>query len=184
LSAAWLTLRATIGQNSTMNLMRSSIGVAVAALFVTACAGGTGAAWTYAPLGPTPAAVASTAASPGQSAAASPGGSPAGSPAASAGTSITVETPADNPLGYVPNPINAPANTEITVTYTNNSPLEHNINFFNGQDQNAESLAATERVTGPNAPETVTFTTPATPGDYFFWCDVHLQGMTGTLHVE
>jgi plastocyanin len=162
--------------------MRSVLGVAVAALIVTACGGGTGATWTYAPLGPTPSAAASTAASPGQSAGASPGGSPAGSPGT--GTAITVETPADNPLGYVPNPISAPANTEITVTYNNNSPLEHNINFFNGPDQNAESLAATARVTGPNAPETVTFTTPAAPGDYFFWCDVHLQGMTGTLHVE
>ena len=30
----------------------------------------------------------------------------------------------------------------------------------------------------------VTFTTPSAPGDYFFWCDVHLAAMKGTLHVQ
>ena len=32
--------------------------------------------------------------------------------------------------------------------------------------------------------EMVTFTAPATPGDYFFWCDVHQNAMTGILHVQ
>ncbi|MEX2547741.1 MAG: plastocyanin/azurin family copper-binding protein [Chloroflexota bacterium] len=140
----------------------------IAALAVVACASGTGPGWTYAPLGPTPSA--------GASSAPTPGGSPAG-------TLIEVATNNDNPLAFVPATLNATPNTLVTVQYNNNSSLEHNINFFNGPDQNAPSLGATEKITGPNQLRSVTFTTPANPGDYFFWCDVHATTMVGTLHI-
>jgi plastocyanin len=147
----------------------------IAVLAFAACGSSAGAAWTYAPLGPTPVAAASP----------SPGGSPAGSAAGSpSGPVLSVETTDANSLAFDPNSLDAPANTAVTVNYNNNSALPHNIKFFNGPDQNAPSLAASEIVTGPNALESVTFTTPATPGDYFFWCDVHTTGMTGTLHVQ
>jgi plastocyanin len=136
------------------------------AVSVVACSSGSGPGWTYAPLGPTPNA----------SSAPTPGGSPVG-------MEIDVATNNDNPLAYTPDPINAPPNTVVTVVYANNSSLEHNIDFFNGPDQNSPSLGATEKMTGPNQTRSVSFTTPATPGDYFFWCDVHLTGMVGHLHV-
>ena len=71
----------------------------------------------------------------------------------------------------------------MTVTYTNNTNLPHNIHFFDGQDQNAPSLGKTDVMTGPSAVASVTFTAPSQPGDYFFWCDVHQLAMTGTYHV-
>jgi plastocyanin len=76
-----------------------------------------------------------------------------------------------------------PAATTVTVTYINDSPVQHNINFFAGPDNTAPSLGRTEVVVGPGAPRDVTFTTPEAPGDYYFWCDVHLSGMAGTYHV-
>ena len=139
---------------------------------ITACAGGGGAAWTYAPLGPTP----------DPNASATPG--PSGTPGASPGLAIDVETPQEDSLAFVPNTLEAPAATTVQVNYNNNSNLPHNINFFAGSDNTAPSIGATPVVTGPNAPESVTITTPEQPGDYFFWCDVHLQAMAGTLTVE
>jgi plastocyanin len=148
-------------------------GAAGVAIFaITACAATGGADWTYAPLGPTPSAAASGAASPG----ATPGGSPSGE-------AIEVSTPQSNPLAYDPATLNAPADSAITVRYLNDSNLPHNVNFFNGPDNSAPSLGATAVVTGPGAPEEVSFTTPG-PGDYYFWCDVHQSAMSGTLHVD
>jgi plastocyanin len=152
-----------------MNLIKSSLGVGLVGIIIAACASGSGASWTYAPLGPTPNA----------SAAASAGASPGASP----GVPLDVATNQDTPLAFTPNVLNAQPATVVTVTYNNNSTLEHNINFFDGPDNTAPSLGATERVVGPNAPRSVTFTTPDQPGDYYFWCDVHLAAMAGTLHV-
>ena len=106
-----------------------------------------------------------------------------GAPASGAGATFDVSTPADQPLAFVPAQLDLPAGTAVTVNYLNDSPVPHNIHFFAGPDQTGESLGATEQVTGPGALESVTFTTPQEPGDYFFWCDVHLQGMTGTYTV-
>jgi plastocyanin len=106
-------------------------------------------------------------------------------PSGSGGPGVTIEvkTTDANPLVFEPAMIEAPAGTTITVNYTNDSSIPHNINFFNGADSSADSLGKTAVVTGPGAVESVTFTTPATAGDYFFWCDVHTTGMTGMLHV-
>lgn len=141
---------------------------AIAALALAACGSGTGPGWTYAPLGPTPS---------GGVAQPTPAGSPPG-------TVLEVATNQDNPLAFVPSTLEAPAATLVQVNYLNNSSLPHNINFFNGADNTSPSLGATEIVTGPNAPESVTFTTPEAPGSYYFWCDVHFQGMSGTLQVQ
>ncbi len=89
----------------------------------------------------------------------------------------------DQPLVFEPAVIEAPANAVVTVNYLNDSALPHNINFFDGPDQNSPSLGATLVVTGPGALESVTFTTPAQPGDHYFWCDVHGSAMAGTLRV-
>ena len=161
--------------NEKLALFARAACASIAALAIVACSTSAAAPWTYAPLGPTPSAGAP------QSPSGSPAGSPAGSPS---GPVVSVETTNDSPLAFNPNTLDAPANTSITVDYMNNSTLPHNIQFFNGPDQNAPSLGASEVVTGPNALETVSFMTPATPGDYFFWCDVHQAQMTGTLHVQ
>ena len=76
------------------------------------------------------------------------------------------------------------AGAEVTVDYLNDTPLQHNIEFFAGQDAGSESLGETEVVTGPGALESVTFTAPAEPGDYYFWCAVHGTAMDGIYHVR
>jgi plastocyanin len=141
-----------------------------AGVVVMACAAGVGPGWTYAPLGPTPSAGASAPSSSG--------------PAGSGGQGIDVSTTADAPQAFSPAELTAPVSTLVTVHYLNNSNLPHNIHFFAGADQSAPSLGASDVMTGPNAAGAVTFTTPSTPGDYFFWCDVHQTAMKGVLHVQ
>jgi plastocyanin len=156
-------------KNWSVALPARAVCICFAAVLAAACGSGAGPGWTYAPLGPTP----STGA--GASAAPSPGGTQ--------GLPIDVATPPDQPLAFVPSTLEAPAATLVTVNYNNNSNLPHNIDFFDGPDNTAPSLGATEIVTGPNAPRSVTFTTPSSAGDYFFWCDVHGAAMVGTLRV-
>jgi plastocyanin len=150
-------------------LIRFALPLSVA-LIVAAC-GGAGPGWTYAPLGPS--------APPSSAPSATPQPSGSGGPA----LTIEVKTTDAAQLAFEPNVIEAPANTVVQVNYLNDSSLPHNIEFFNGSDQNAPLLGKTEIVTGPGALESVTFTTPATAGDYFVWCVVHQQAMLGTLRV-
>ena len=139
-------------------------------LILSACAGA-GPGWTYAPLGPTAAPTTVVIA--------------IFAPSGSGGPALTIEVKTTDaaPLAFQPAMIEAPANTLITVTYTNDTSVPHNINFFNGPDQTAASLARTEIKPGPGNVQSVTFTTPSTAGDYYFWCDVHLASMAGMLHV-
>lgn len=103
-------------------------------------------------------------------------GTPGGS------TTLEISTPEDNVFDT--DRLEAPAGTEVTVNYLNDSPVIHNIHFFAGSDANTESLGATELVAGPGSTQSVTFTTPDEPGEYFFHCDVHPAEMTGTLVVQ
>ena len=61
--------------------------------------------------------------------------------------------------------------------------MPHNIAFFEGADASAPRIASTEIVAGPDAAESVTFTAPATPGTYYFHCDVHPTQMAGNFEV-
>lgn len=158
-----------LGMHPQPKLIRFALPLSLS-LILSACAGA-GPGWTYAPLGPT--------AAPTAAATATPAPSGSGGPA----LTIEVKTTDANPLIFEPAMIEAPANTSITVNYTNDSAIPHNIDFFSGADQTSSSLAKTDIVTGPGAVKSVTFTTPAAPGDYFFWCDVHTTSMTGMLHI-
>ena len=100
------------------------------------------------------------------------------------GDGTTLEIATLEGLTFTEDELTAPADTEITVEYLNDTPVPHNIHFFMGDSASAESLAQTDIVSGPGATESVTFTTPAEPGDYFFQCDVHPIDMTGSLVVE
>jgi Copper binding proteins, plastocyanin/azurin family. len=140
------------------------------ALILSACAGA-GPGWTYAPLGPS--------APPS----ANPTTTPVPSGLSAPTVTIEVKTTGADSLNFDPKMIEVPANTVVQINYLNDSSLPHNIDFFAGADQSAASLGKTDIVTGPGALKSVIFTTPATPGDYLFWCDVHTTGMTGMLHV-
>ena len=151
------------------NLIRFALPLGLA-LILSACSGA-GPGWTYAPLGPT--------APPSAAPTTMPMPSGSGAPT----VTIEVKTTDANPLAFDPPMIEVAANTVVQVNYLNDSSLPHNIDFFAGADQSAASLGKTDVVTGPGALKSVIFTTPATPGDYFFWCDVHQIAMTGMLHV-
>jgi plastocyanin len=146
-------------------LIRLALPLGVA-LILSAC-GGAGPGWTYAPLGPS----------------APPTAAASATPAASPGLTLAVKTTEANALSFEPAMIEAPAGTVTQVTYTNDSSVPHNINFFNGPDSTADSLGKTEIKSGPGDVQSVTFTTPTAPGDYYFWCDVHTTSMSGMLHV-
>ena len=154
-----------------------------ALVLIAACSGGSTAGWTYAPLGPStnPSAAASGAPSSGAPSSGAPS-SPSGS--GGAGSTINVETTQDQPLAFSPATLDVSAGASVTVNYMNNSNLPHNIQFFDGSDSSAPSLGASTVGTGPNDAQTVSFTAPTTPGDYFFWCDVHQNAMKGVLHVQ
>ncbi len=153
---------------------------AMLALIVVACGGGTSAGWTYAPLGPTPAA--SAAPTSGATGGPSETGEP--SETGGPGTNVAIVTPADNPLGYDPTEFTVPAGASVTIDYTNESNLPHDVQVFAGADNSSEVLGATEVITGPGAQSSMSFTAPSEPGDYFFWCSVHRSAMTGSYQVE
>ena len=114
---------------------------------------------------------------------------PAPSPApgespAPVGDAVKVVTTADAPLAFDVATIEAKAGASLTVEYTNDSDVPHNIAFFDGADASAPRIAGTEVKPGPGDVQTLTFTVPATPGDYYFHCDVHPTQMFGTLKVS
>lgn len=149
----------------------TALALSAAGFLLSACASGAGGpSWSFMPPGPTPEATASPAPTDGAT------------PDPNALTFDTV-TPPDDQLAFVPNTFSAGPGATINVNYLNDSPLEHNIHFFAGPDQNAPSIGATERVTGPDALRSVTITAPEEPGDYYFHCDVHPVVMAGTLTV-
>jgi plastocyanin len=164
------------------------VGVVVVAV---ACAGGQSAGWTYAPLGPSanPSAAASAPASGAPASGAPASASASGAPSSPAGSGATggtvdIKTTAENMLAFEPNTFTVAAGAQATVNYTNDSTLMHNIQVFAGPDNSGESLGATEVAAGPANTQTLTFTAPSQPGDYYFWCQVHGAPMSGTYHVQ
>jgi plastocyanin len=154
--------------------------IAAAGALLVACGTGTaGPGWTFMPPGPTPVETPGASPTPGE-----PNGSPGNGTPGPGELVFDVETPPDDQLAFVPDTFSAPPGATITVNYLNDTNIPHNIHFFEGPDQNAPSLGATEQVTGPGALETVTITAPDEPGDYYFHCDVHPVVMAGSLTVE
>jgi plastocyanin len=77
--------------------------------------------------------------------------------------------------------ISAPPGS-ITIEFDNrDGGVIHNIHFFEGEDNDGESVAETELEVGPIV-QTLTFELEA--GAYFYQCDAHPTTMTGTLTVE
>jgi plastocyanin len=104
---------------------------------------------------------------------------PASSPASSkAGTALTLAANPSGLLAYNTKVLSARAGT-VTITFTNTSPLEHNVTIAEG----TKVLGATPTFVGGS--KTLTLTLKA--GKYTFYCSVpgHRQaGMEGTLNVS
>ncbi|MHB8107326.1 MAG: cupredoxin domain-containing protein [Candidatus Cryosericum sp.] len=104
---------------------------------------------------------------------------PAPSPA-TGGSNITVTA---SGMAFDTNTITVSAGAHLTITFINkDNGIPHNMAFYT-------SSAATTviyqgaRTTGVST-VTYTFDAPATPGTYFFRCDVHPNTMTGQFIVK
>jgi plastocyanin len=100
-----------------------------------------------------------------------------------------------NKTGYVETPLTAKsmafnksaitvsAGAQVTINFDNqDSGIPHNFAAYTDSSA-SKSIFVGETITGPNQ-TTYTFTAPATPGSYFFRCDVHPTVMTGTFTVQ
>ena len=95
--------------------------------------------------------------------------------------------------------ITLPPGVDFTMTLDNqDDSVAHNLIFFQGDEADLDepvlegclsgcvddgTAVRTELATGI-VQHTFTFTTPATPGRYAFWCDVHPDTMLGVLVIE
>jgi uncharacterized cupredoxin-like copper-binding protein len=110
---------------------------------------------------------------------ATPGASPAAgaaTPAAEAASGATVDVLAVD-IAFEPKEFTIPANTDVTVTLTNDGALQH--------DFTVDELGIKSELL--NGGETTTVTINAAAGSYEFYCSVtgHREaGMVGTLTVE
>jgi cytochrome c oxidase subunit II len=79
--------------------------------------------------------------------------------------------------------ITVPAGAQITIHFDNrDSGIPHNFAVYTDASA-AKSIFIGQIISGP-ATVTYTFTAPASPGSYFFRCDVHPTMMVGTLVVQ
>jgi plastocyanin len=97
------------------------------------------------------------------------------------GNTVQVTLTAQN-IAFDKSTITVPAGSTVVMVFNNmDSGVPHNFALYT-------DLHATSRIfvgdfnTGPKT-VTYTFTAPATPGNYFFRCDVHPETMTGTFTV-
>ncbi|HKZ90892.1 MAG TPA: cytochrome c oxidase subunit II [Candidatus Limnocylindrales bacterium] len=99
------------------------------------------------------------------------------------GAVLEIATTAEQPIGFTKSSLEARAGQTVTVVYTNDAKVPHNIAFYDGPDATGEQIAMSETITGPGADGEVTFVAPETPGAYAFRCEIHPMQMTGTLTV-
>jgi plastocyanin len=79
--------------------------------------------------------------------------------------------------------ITVSAGAQVTINFNNkDSGIPHNFSLYTDSSA-SKSLFIGQTITGPKT-ITYTFTAPATPGNYFFRCDVHPTIMTGTFAVQ
>ena len=103
------------------------------------------------------------------------GGQPGGPPG-------TLDLTAKN-ISFDTKELHAPPGGSITIHFTNEDAVPHNVVVFDGGDATAEPLFRGDLLTGPGTSADYTFEAPP-PGSYFFHCDVHPTQMTGTLEVK
>jgi len=94
-------------------------------------------------------------------------------------------------FGFQPMELTVPANKSITITLVNSGSTDHDWTLVSKEvtppfgDKDKANVLAQKTVAGGQTAD-ITFTSPATPGDYQIICSVagHLEsGMKGTLHV-
>lgn len=86
-------------------------------------------------------------------------------------------------LQFDPNRITVSAGVEVTITHDNrDAGVLHNVAVYTNPSAQSPIYVG-ELTTGPAVIDYV-FTSPSTPGEYFFRCDVHPDTMTGAFIVQ
>jgi hypothetical protein len=107
-------------------------------------------------------------------------GTPA--PPAEPGAPVTVNVIARNILFNVKT-ITVPRSAQVTVMFDNQDPgVLHNVAFYTDRTTRTRIYVGAI-FAGPEMRE-YQFAAPATPGNFFFRCDVHPDTMTGTFVVQ
>jgi cytochrome c oxidase subunit 2 len=111
------------------------------------------------------------------------GGTTEASAVPSDGTLLEIATTAEKSIAFTTSDLEAKAGENVTVVYTNDSKVPHNIAFYDGPDATGQQIAMSETITGPGATTQVSFVAPEAPGAYLFRCELHPMQMIGTLTV-
>jgi plastocyanin len=109
------------------------------------------------------------------------GGGGAGGGGATGGP-VTVTLVAQNNQ-FNPRTITASTGVQVTIVFDNrDAGIPHNVAFYTNRSASS-TIFKGQLVTGPTQ-VTESFTSPSSPGSYFFRCDVHPDTMTGTFAVQ
>ena len=96
------------------------------------------------------------------------------------GESVTINLSAEN-IAFDKSTIRVPAGADVTVVFDNRDSIPHNLAIYETKAA-TKAIFVGEIITGPRI-ITYRFTAPSTPLIYFFQCDVHPSGMTGTFII-
>jgi plastocyanin len=100
------------------------------------------------------------------------------------GGATRVEISAEN-TAFDTDSLTVPAGEEVTFVFSNNDDgIQHSFAIYESQEAaegDDEAIAATPIESGPVTQE---LATTLDADEYFFWCDVHLTTMSGTLTAE
>jgi plastocyanin len=96
------------------------------------------------------------------------------------GQTVTINLAAQN-IAFDQSTITVPAGASVTVVFNNKEGIPHNFAVYTDSSA-TKSIFIGATVTGPTT-KIYTFTAPATPGNYFFRCDIHALQMTGKFVV-
>jgi plastocyanin len=97
------------------------------------------------------------------------------------GQSVTINLTAQG-MAFDKSTITVPAGAMVTLNFDNKDSIPHNFALYTDSSA-TKSIFVGNIINGPKT-ITYTFTAPATPGNYFFRCDVHPTSMTGTFVVQ
>lgn len=110
-------------------------------------------------------------------------GSPTGGQTASITIAATDNVYDVQPASSQRGTIEAPANSEFTVTLINGGMNPHDIDFYDEEGGQLLSKDANGEIILQGEEQTFTFTTPGA-GTYYFVCSVHPTEMFGDFVVE
>lgn len=98
------------------------------------------------------------------------------------GSTVTIDLVAKN-IAFNVNSITVPPGSNVVINFDNqDNGVHHNFAVYTDSSA-ASAIFKGDVITGPKA-TTYTFKAPATPGAYFFRCDIHPAIMNGQFLVS